>query len=262
MYKVIVFAGTTEGYEISRWLSEKKVSVLSCVATEYGARALRESEYLKVQAGRLDQEEMKKLLKEERPELVVDATHPYAVEVTKNIKTACVQTACDYQRLLRGRSVYENGAVYVESAGEAVAYLERTQGNILLTTGSKELRAFTALSDYQERIYARVLSLPSVIADCAALGVEGKHLIGMQGPFSTQMNLAMLRQYECRYLVTKDSGTAGGFWEKYEAAMQAKATLVVIGRPREEEGDDVFLVKQKLAKRFHLSNFFRSVFDG
>ena len=90
MYKVIVFAGTTEGYEISRWLSEKKVSVLSCVATEYGARALRESEYLKVQAGRLDQEEMKKLLKEERPELVVDATHPYAVEVTKNIKTACV----------------------------------------------------------------------------------------------------------------------------------------------------------------------------
>lgn len=253
MYKVIVFAGTTEGYEISRWLSEKKVSVLSCVATEYGARALRESEYLKVQAGRLDQEEMKKLLKEERPELVVDATHPYAVEVTKNIKTACVQTACDYQRLLRGRSVYENGAVYVESAGEAVAYLERTQGNILLTTGSKELRAFTALSDYQERIYARVLSLPSVIADCAALGVEGKHLIGMQGPFSTQMNLAMLRQYECRYLVTKDSGTAGGFLEKYEAAMQAKATLVVIGRPREEEGDDLFLVKQKLARRFHLS---------
>ena len=145
MYKVIVFAGTTEGYEISRWLSEKKVSVLSCVATEYGARALRESEYLKVQAGRLDQEEMKKLLKEERPELVVDATHPYAVEVTKNIKTACVQTACDYQRLLRGRSVYENGAVYVESAGEAVAYLEWTQGNILLTTGSKELSAFTAL---------------------------------------------------------------------------------------------------------------------
>ena len=79
MYKVIVFAGTTEGYEISRWLSEKKVSVLSCVATEYGARALRESEYLKVQAGRLDQEEMKKLLKEERPELVVDATHPFRI---------------------------------------------------------------------------------------------------------------------------------------------------------------------------------------
>lgn len=253
MYKVIVFAGTTEGYEISRWLSEKKVSVLSCVATEYGARSLSESEYLRVQAGRLDQEEMKRLLKEEEPELVVDATHPYAVEVTKNIQAACAQTNCEYQRLLRGRSVHEDGAVYVESAGEAAAYLETTQGNILLTTGSKELRAFTVLSDYQERIYARVLSLPSVIADCAALGVEGKHLIGMQGPFSTQMNLAMLHQYDCRYLVTKDSGTAGGFLEKYEAAMQARATLVVIGRPREEEGDDLFSVKQKLARRFHLS---------
>ena len=42
MYKAIVFAGTTEGYEISRFLSENKVSVLACVATEYGSRSLEE----------------------------------------------------------------------------------------------------------------------------------------------------------------------------------------------------------------------------
>lgn len=58
MYKAIVFAGTTEGYEISRFLSENKVSVLACVATEYGSRSLEENEFLSIRAERLDKEQM------------------------------------------------------------------------------------------------------------------------------------------------------------------------------------------------------------
>ena len=96
-------------------------------------------------------------------------------------------------------------------------FLEGTKGNILLTTGSKELGKFTALTDGGERIYARVLSLPSVMETCKGYGFEGKHLIGMQGPFSMELNAAMLRQYDCRYLVTKDTGKAGGFQEKIAA---------------------------------------------
>ena len=45
MYKVIVFAGTTEGYEISRFLGENQIPVLACVATEYGSKSLKESSY-------------------------------------------------------------------------------------------------------------------------------------------------------------------------------------------------------------------------
>ena len=82
MYKVIVFAGTTEGYEISRFLGENQIPVLACVATEYGSRSLKESSSLHVQAGRLDENEMKELFSREKPELVLDATHPYAAEVT------------------------------------------------------------------------------------------------------------------------------------------------------------------------------------
>ena len=110
----------------------------------------------------------------------------------------------------------EETITYVKSIREAVEYLEKTSGNILVTTGSKELSAYTALTDYQERIYARVLSLPSVVEACQKLGFEGKHLIAMQGPFSKEMNEATLRQYECQYLVTKDSGKAGGFGEAAE----------------------------------------------
>ncbi len=106
----------------------------------------------------------------------------------------------------------------------------------MLTTGSKELSKFTVIPDYQERLYARVLSIPSVISSCAELGIEGKHLIGMQGPFSTEINEAMLRQYDCSYLVTKDTGKAGGFPEKMEACQRCDVTPVIIGRPLQEEG--------------------------
>ena len=96
--------------------------------------------------------------------------------------------------------------------------MEGTEGNVLLTTGSKELKVFTEIPSYRDRLYARVLSLPSVVETCSEYGFEGKHLIAMQGPFSREMNEAMLRQYQCSYLVTKDSGKAGGFEEKIQAA--------------------------------------------
>ena len=89
MYNVIVFAGTTEGYEISRFLSQGKVAVCACVATEYGSRSLEKNEYLEVKAQRLDQGQMEALIEAHQPELVLDATHPYAFDVTENIRRAC-----------------------------------------------------------------------------------------------------------------------------------------------------------------------------
>ena len=162
MYKAIVFAGTTEGYEISRFLSENKVSVLACVATEYGSRSLEENEFLSIRAERLDKEQMQELFAAERPELVLDATHPYAAEVTVNIREACENTAVSYVRVLREGGVHKD-AVYVENTEAAVDYLKHVSGNVLLTTGSKELSAYTEIPGYQERMFARVLSIQNVI---------------------------------------------------------------------------------------------------
>lgn len=251
MYKAIVFAGTTEGYEISRFLAKNKVPVLVCVATEYGSKSLTENESLTVQAERLDREQMELLFAKEKPELVLDATHPYAAEVTANILKACRNTEIPYQRVLREEGPHKE-AVYVESTQEAADYLKETKGNVLLTTGSKELSVFTDVPEYQNRLYARVLSLPSVIGTCHSLGFEGRHLIAMQGPFSRDLNAAILRQYECRYLVTKDSGKAGGFEEKIEAAIECGAIPVIIGRPLKEEGYSVKECEHMLAEKFGL----------
>lgn len=252
MDKVIVFAGTTEGCEICRFLSDHGVSVYACVATEYGSRSLKETEFLHVSAARLSMEEMEELIERLQPEIVVDATHPYAAEVTENIRTACSHKGQAYWRVLREQGEKEERAVYVESTAAAVEYLKNTTGNILLTTGSKELSAFTALPDYQNRIFARVLSLPTVLTACAEIGLVGKHLIGMQGPFSEELNAAMLRQYDCRYLVTKDTGKAGGFLEKINAALSCGAVPVIIGRPLKEEGMTVRECLRKLTEHFSL----------
>ena len=254
MYKVLVFAGTTEGYEICRFLADHKIETKGFVATEYGSKSLTENEFLTVQTGRLDAADMEEVFLQEKPEMVLDATHPYAAEVTVNIRTACENTQTAYYRVLREAGEHEDRAVYVDSVQAAADYLDQTQGSVLLTTGSKELAGFTGMKDYQNRLYARVLSLPNVMKACAELGFEGKHLIGMQGPFSRELNAAMLRQYDCRYLVTKDTGKAGGFQDKIDAALECDAVPVIIGRPLKEEGMSVRECKRFLTEHFSLAH--------
>lgn len=232
---VLVFAGTIEGREIVEHLIEHGIRVYASVATEYGKSLYQENEKLTVLAQRMDANQMSDLFKEIQPEFVLDATHPYAKEVTENIKKACENTGFSYVRLLRETQDSEN-VVYVESLDKAVEYLNQTSGRVFLTTGSKELSAFTGVKNYQERLYARVLSLPQVVETSSALGFQGEHLICMQGPFSRELNEAMLRQTKAEILVTKDTGDAGGFFEKYLAAKNCGVQMVVIGRPIEEDG--------------------------
>ena len=116
MSDVVVFAGTTEGCEICSFLAKNKVSVFACVATDYGSKSLKEGEYLKIHAGRLNGAEMENLLKELSPGLVLDATHPYAAEVTENIRTACKNTGLSYERVLREKGAYQDKAVNFPSS--------------------------------------------------------------------------------------------------------------------------------------------------
>lgn len=252
MKQAIVFAGTTEGRTISEWLAGQGVETLCCVATEYGRQLVTEQPHLTVRDGRLLTEEMQKMIEQEQKPLVIDATHPYAVLVSANIHEACSRAGAAYLRLIRTSDALspEISCVWVDSVEEAAAYLKKTTGNVLVTTGSKELHQFTVVPDYQERLYARVLSTPEVAAHCAELGFVGAHLICMQGPFSKELNVAMLRQCRARYLVTKESGRAGGFAEKAEAAREAGVTLVLIGRPPEQEGVSVEEGIELLSRHF------------
>lgn len=253
MYKICVFGGTTEGRQLIEFLSAQPVSVTACVATEYGEALLPPADNTVVSARRLPKAEITALLRASRFDLVVDATHPYAASITASVSSACAETGTEYLRLLRDRGTMPEGAVFTESAAQAAAFLNTAEGNILLTTGSKELGAYRGIRDFAQRVFVRVLPAPEALAACRDAGVKPSHIIAMQGPFSTELNLALLRQIRARYLVTKDGGGAGGFSEKAAAAQQSGARLVVIGRPAQEAGMGLTQVIRTLCGKFHLS---------
>ena len=258
MKQVIVFAGTIEGSQLSAWLAAAGVETLCSVATEYGELLVEKQPHLSVHQGRLLPEEMEQLFAEEGKPLVLDVTHPYAVAVSANIKAACEKAGCEYLRLIRPSLMNKNACktaeeiVVVESVEAAVNFLKTTEGSIFVTTGSKELAKFTALPDYQNRVYARVLATPEVVTQCTEAGFTGPHLICMQGPFSKELNLAMLRSIGAAWMVTKEAGRAGGFEEKMTAAKEAGVKVVLIGRPQEQAGLSIEEGVKLLAERFHI----------
>ncbi|WP_310603079.1 precorrin-6A reductase [Anaerosporobacter sp.] len=239
MNRILLFAGTTEGRILAEYLNTLKIATHACVATEYGEHLLLNLEYVETTSTRLTADDMIHLINQESFSAVIDATHPYATVVSANIQSACQVTNAPYYRVLRESSellTKDSHMVFVKSIDEAVNYLQETSGNIFVTTGSKELHKYTKLSDFENRIYARTLSSPQVVKECYELGIQGKHLICMQGPFSTELNYAMLTHCNAKYLVTKESGLLGGFAEKIEAAKQARITCIIIGRPQDVKG--------------------------
>ena len=229
---ILLFGGTGEGRELAQWLLDQKIPTLVCVATEYGQTLLPPGAEARV--GRMDRGEMEALMAARPFTHVVDATHPYAVEVTANIRAAAEHAGLPLLRLVR----QSDGEDLCHKAGDmatAAYMLERLPGNVLLTTGSKELDAF-AKPGLAERCYPRVLPMIDSLSRCLELGFPPKNIICMQGPFSRELNVALLKQYDIRILVTKDTGGYGGFREKAEAAREAGCALLVVGRPREETG--------------------------
>lgn len=236
--RVLMFAGTSEGRRLASAIKKRRdIEILVCVATEYGKEVLQkeslEGKNCKVHSGRLDENDMEELMKEGFS-CVIDATHPYAKIVSQNIKAAAEKVNLEYVRLLRDKTDFSGEDYILLKDTKAVTeYLNEVEGNVLLTVGSKELSAYSQLQKKTGKMFARVLPLANVICECNENGFSGKNLICMQGPFSKDLNIAMLKQYDCKYLVTKDTGKAGGADEKYEAAKEAGAKLIVVGRTQE-----------------------------
>ncbi|MDD3169004.1 MAG: precorrin-6A reductase, partial [Eubacteriales bacterium] len=259
MPNLLVFAGTTEGRALlealSRGIDGSGLTVYACVATDYGKELLPEGlEHIQVRSGRLTEDEMNAFMVEKQFEYVIDTTHPYARLASENIKAACRKTGCNYIRVLRASGIRaQMDCQFFGSHEEVVEYLNRSTGNVLLTIGSKELFKYTKVSEYQKRIFPRVLPMLEVVESCFVLGFPGKQLICMQGPFTAELNIALINQINARYIVTKDSGETGGFLEKYQAALETGAALLVIGRGKEDEGVSLEALLELLENTFPIA---------
>ncbi len=237
--RIALFAGTSEGREVAEMYAkslyaENNMDVY--VTTDYGAASLPENERIRVHVGCFLREDMLQSFRQNPPALVIDATHPYATHITETLTGVCALLSLPYLRLQR-----EMSSAPAAGSGEMmrlfpdfttlVAFLQSTEGNVLITSGAKDLPKFADLSDFSMRCFLRALPTAAVLQTAEKLGLPGSHLFLMQGPFSKEMNLALLRHCQARFLVSKLSGSRGGFTEKWEAAETAGVPLLLVGRP-------------------------------
>ncbi|MDR2394547.1 MAG: precorrin-6A reductase [Treponema sp.] len=249
MHRLIIFGGTTEGRRICQWCTKQGIDFLYCTATDLGVEQLDTN---RVRVGRIKVKEMREFLKEEAPELVIDATHPYADKVSAHIAAACSAEGIERLSVLRQASDTSGCEIFLNE-DSLIAWLTSKSGVIFSATGVKEAALFTRLPDFKERVWFRLLPTLEGLKTCLEAGYPREHLILMWGPFSDELNKAMFAAVGASILVTKDSGHEGGFPQKKKAALERGMQIAVMQRPLQETGfscnEAILEIEKKLGLR-------------
>lgn len=233
---IFVLAGTQDGREIVRLLLEKGHDVAASVVSSYGGELLAHAcgQRCLINDKPLDEAALKDYLQEHDIRLLVDASHPYAANVSRNAIAVCQALSIPYIRYERDLSKLDYDRITVvhsyEEAAQAAAGLGK---KIFLTTGSRNLDKFVHSPDLKDcELTARVLPTAEVIGLCESLGLDAGHIVALQGPFSQELNRELFRKYGAEVIITKNSGTIGGTDTKFAAAAELNLPIVLIDRPK------------------------------
>ena len=228
-----IFGGTTEGHYLVDYLGNSNEQIDVFVATPQGKDVLNNYDNVNILVGKKDEDELFQLFSNKHYDLIIDATHPYAQIVSKNVKNVCDKLKIE---LIKVRRDIENNNDSFLEIDDIINYLNEHEGSILLTTGSKNLKDFTKIKDYQTRVYPRILPALESLNIAVECGYNPANIIAMYGPFSTELNISLIKEYNIKYLVTKNSGTSGGFKEKEEACILTNTKMLVLGLKEKNEG--------------------------
>lgn len=240
MSEILIFGGTTEGRELAVFCTENQIPVTVSVTTSYGESLL--SDQIRILTGKLNTEQIYELLCSHQYDLVIDVTHPYAVEATKNIQSACEISGIPYIRLIRQKS--EIYGETVRTVTELIRILNQNQKIILSTLGSKSIPELMQIQHYQQRLWVRVL--PSAEFQKIPDFPEN-HIIAEIPPFSTEQNIMHIKKSGAEILLTKESGMIGGYPEKIQAVQKCGIRMITLLRP-DENGYTLEEIKTLLRK--------------
>jgi precorrin-6A/cobalt-precorrin-6A reductase len=231
---ILVLAGTSDARELALSIKKAGYNLLTTVVTENAGREMKKAG-LDVYVGRLTSEDFVRVIKEQGFRAVVDASHPFAEEASKNALLGAKEADIPYIRYERASQSYEDkGITMVDSYDDAADLAAEKKGVIMLTTGSKTLEIFTRklLDQPDTRVIARMLPRIDNMEKCEKLGFPQKDIVAIQGPFTKEFNLALYKQYGVTTMITKESGKAGSVDEKLEAAIELGIETIMIKRPK------------------------------
>ena len=231
---ILVLGGTSDSLEICDRINKyKNLPYILSVTTSYGEDLARK--YAKnVITGKLAKEDMINFIEQNNINKIIDATHPYAIEVSKNAIQCATELNIDYIRYERKSLIdsinYENK--YIVNSIEDACKIAREKGrNIFIGTGSKNLPQIVDFIP-DRNLIVRVLPTSDVILSCENLGLNADNIIAMKGPFNQSINEEFYKHYDIDIVITKESGTAGGFLEKVNACEALRIPVVILAREK------------------------------
>ena len=230
--KIFLIAGTEDGRKLAKLLSEKNFDVTASVVSDYGRKLLETCAGVKINDKPLDRDELEKILRAEGFSCLVDASHPYAKNISANAIAATQSAQIVYVRYERTEVTFAYEKIFHVDSYEAAAVKASELGkNIYLTTGSRSLKIFVdRLKDCN--LTVRILPTAEVLTQCEELGLTPKQIVAMQGPFTVTLNAELFKHAGAQVIVTKNSGQIGGADTKLEAAKLLSLPVVMIDRPK------------------------------
>ncbi|MDH2380037.1 cobalt-precorrin-6A reductase [Bradyrhizobium sp. CER78] len=164
-------------------------------------------------------------LRRERITHVIDATHPFAAEMSRNAIAACAQTATPLLALERAPWDKTSGDHWIEVADvvAAAAALPDGRANVFLAIGRQHIAPFGARPQHAYTL--RFVDPPG-----EALPLPEADVIVSRGPFTLEGELEMMRTRRIAWIVARNSGGAGAR-AKIDAARALGLPVIMITRP-------------------------------
>lgn len=230
---VWVFAGTSDGNALAAQLAADGRQVVVSAATGYGGElAQQDCPGAFVWAGRQGVEARRQALRQSQARVLVDATHPFATQMSQQLMDLARELDIAYLRYERPSQLAGGDALACDDMAQAAQRAMQMGRRIFLATGSKDLASFVqAPGADQHAWFARVTADPQFVSRALELGLPRANLCAMQGPFSRGFNEALWRDWQIDCVVTKDSGEAGGYTAKIEAAQALGIPVLTVRRP-------------------------------
>lgn len=252
--KILILAGTGDAKSLCQFLHNDTVTqgcdIVASVVSSNAAGEYRKSQ-IPVREGAMDLARMNAYLKDENISVIIDATHPFAAEISRNAMQAADDSGVNYIRYERPAS--ETGIVpsdFIipdendnlicaenhEQAADLVLSLRKKLGRdltVMLATGAKSLEFYSGklLPAYGINIVARLLPTVENLELCARCKIPQSNIMAMQGPFSVELNRELFLKYRVDVLISKESGSAGSTEEKILAASGMGIKTILVNRP-------------------------------
>jgi len=172
---------------------------------------------------------------------VVDATHPFAVDMSRNAAVACAATGVPLLALERAPWAKTRGDrwIEVEDIAAAVAALPDARARVFLAIGRQHIAPFARKPQH-------AYTLRFVDAPDGALPLPDAEVIVSRGPFTCEGDLALMRERGIEWLVARNAG-GDGARAKIDAARELGVPVIMIARPQLADRPRVESIDEALA---------------